>query len=530
MNEGSGKYVLLLYGALLGVLLPWLVGKWWYGTQRLTKEKVLRSSASELFQEYDDNITDEGVVNALSRGQEFVDALGAKADLGITKIEQKLLQEGESVGNSSKSRESVRGFEGVRRKAAALLWSYLSRLHLDGGALDDGESIVIAFPCRRSDAKIEKYEAAPIAHKLIDSFIAITLAFGNTGPLLSAYRTSQHLIQAIPPSNSPLLQLPHVTPEIARAIEHPLTQSHLSIHELMAMPEYKRRKLVTDQPAPAPQLSPAEYSTAMSVARQLPFLHVERAYFKVVGEKFITPSSLVSFVVKSRVIPPGTANVPDVNPKDLEDVDPEEGDVDALLGRRSAGRGKGAKLQSATNPPAKDAEVLPPLAHAPYFPRDHSPRYHIFLADSKMGKIAVPPFTMTSFDKPVFDEKTGQPTFNIQTFRMQFQAPPQQGSYSFVMHVVCDSYIGSDSEQPITLVVESSEKAEEISSEEDISDPEEDSIAGQMRALQSGNLSGASSKPKRKKVVVEESSDEESGTDEEESDTSATDTETEDEG
>ena len=233
----------------------------------------------------------------------------------------------------------------------------------------------------------------------------------------------------------------------------------------------------------------------------------------------------MSFVVKSRIIPPGKVDIPDVNPKDLEDIDPEEGDLDAILGRRSGGRTKGAQMQ---NNSAKDAEILPPLAHAPYFPRDHSPRYHIFLADPKMGKIAVPPFTMTTFDKPLFHED-GTPTFNVQTFKMQFQSPAQQGSYSFVMHVVCDSYLGSDSEQPITLNVESSEKAEEISSEEDISEPEEDSLAGQMRAMQSGNLGGAPPKQKKRKVVVEESSDDESGSEEDDSDTSATDTETEDE-
>ena len=370
----------------------------------------------------------------------------------------------------------------------------------------------------------EKYEAAPVAHKLIDSFLAITLAFGNTAPLLSAYRCSQHLIQAVPLQGSPLLQLPHMTPAITQVIEGPLSKSHISVQEFMALPEYKRRRMATDQPAPAPQLSPAEYNTAMSVARQLPFLKVEKAFFKVTGERWITPSSLVQLVIKSRVIPPGSANIPDVSPKDLEDVDPEEGDLDALLGRRSAGRGKGVKMQESPNS-TPEAEVLPPLAHAPYFARDHSPRYHFFLADSKMGKIAVPPFTVTTFDKPIFDEKTGSPTYHILTNRFQFQAPPQQGTYSFVLQVICDSYIGSDSEQPITLNVESAEKAEEISSEEDISEPEEDTLAGQMRAIQGG----AQPKPKKKKAVVEESSDEESGTDEEESDTSATDTETEDE-
>ena len=259
-----------------------------------------------------------------------------------------------------------------------------------------------------------------------------------------------------------------------------MPRKRLSIQEFMALPEYKRRKLCTDQPAPIPCLSPAEYNAAMSVAHQLPFLSVEKAFFKVMGERFITPGSLVQFVIKARVVPPGSANVPEVNPSDLEDVDPEEGDLDAILGRRPTGRGKKAKsVDESTPPPATDAEkpLLPPLAYAPYFPRDHSPRWHIFLADSKMGKIAVPPFTMTTFSRPLTDEKTGLPTFNVQTFKMQFQAPPQPGKYSFVMHVVCDSYVGGDSSMDVVLEVESAEKAEEMRNEEDeISEPEEGQI------------------------------------------------------
>src|SRR5882757_3738520 len=46
--EGHGKYVLLMYALMLGVLLPYFVGKWWYGTQRVTRDKVLVASAGHL--------------------------------------------------------------------------------------------------------------------------------------------------------------------------------------------------------------------------------------------------------------------------------------------------------------------------------------------------------------------------------------------------------------------------------------------------------------------------------------------------
>ncbi|KAK4696431.1 translocation protein SEC63, partial [Lecanoromycetidae sp. Uapishka_2] len=521
VTDGNGKYVLLVYGLLLGVLLPYVVGKWWYGTQRMTKEKVLLASASSLFKEYREDITDGDVVNALSCGEEYKEVLdGPKMDTGLGKIEKSITlrssNDSTAAGLTQKDQDKVESYEGPRRKAAALLWAYLGRIQLDGGTLDG-----------------EKYEAAPLALKLNESFITIALAYGNVPQLLASYRISQHLIQAVPPNASPLLQLPHVTHHIARAIEGSDSRNHLTVQEFMSMPEYKRRKLATDQPG---VLSPSQYNEAVAVARQLPLLKVEKVFFKVMGERFVTTGSLVQFVVKARVIPPGSANVPEVNELDLEDVDPDEGDLDALLGRKTAGRGKKAKMLEGEAVPASDAEkpLQPPLAYAPYFPRDHSPRWHVFLSDSKLGKVAVPPFTMTTFNKPLIDDQ-GNPTFNMQTFKMQFQAPPQAGKYPFVMHLVCDSYIGMDSKREVLLEVEDSAKAVAMDNEEDeISEPEEDSLAGQMNALKTGGVSSLAAPPKRakKRSPDAEPSDEESDTEGEQEDTSETDTDTdsEDEG
>lgn len=301
-----------------------------------------------------------------------------------------------------------------------------------------------------------------------EAFIAICLAYGPLSPLLGAYRASQHIIQAIAPNGSPLLQLPHMTPSIVRAIEGPNTKHRLTLQQFMNMPEYQKRNLATDQPG---TLTPQQYNDAVAVARQIPLLKVEKVFFKVMGEKYITTGSLVQFVAKVRVIPPGTANVPEVNESDLEDMDPDEGDLDALLGRKSTKNTRVKKLDG-TEVPDLDASVQAPLAYAPYFARDHAPRWHMFLGESKQGRVAVPPTTITTFPKPLFDD-FGRPTFNVQTMKLQFQAPPQAGNYTFVMHLVCDSYVGMDSKMEATLVVEDSAKAMEMSEEEEISEPDE---------------------------------------------------------
>lgn len=144
ITDGNGKYVLLVYGLLLGVLLPYVVGKWWYGTQRMTKEKVLIASAGRLFKEYSDFLNEGGILAALSTGEEYKEMLkGEKADTGLEKLENRILAPGANgttaAGLSSKDTEKLRSIDGgVRRKVLALLWAYLGRVELDDATLNDG--------------------------------------------------------------------------------------------------------------------------------------------------------------------------------------------------------------------------------------------------------------------------------------------------------------------------------------------------------------------------------------------------------
>ena len=151
--EGNGKYVILVYGLLLGVLLPYVVGKWWYGTQKMTKEKVLIASANNLFREYKEDLSEGGLVNALSCGEEYNEALsGNKADSGLGKIEKSLSPEASGLSSTitQKDRETLKNLDGTRRKVAALLWAYLHRIPLDGATLDDGKYALVGS-CTRSN-------------------------------------------------------------------------------------------------------------------------------------------------------------------------------------------------------------------------------------------------------------------------------------------------------------------------------------------------------------------------------------------
>jgi translocation protein SEC63 len=121
---------------------------------------------------------------------------------------------------------------------------------------------------------------------------------------------------------------------------------------------------------------------------------------------------------------------------------------------------------------ANQKRTAPPLTYAPFFARDHNTRWNVFLADTKQAKIAVPPFTFSTFDKPIFTEDS-KPTFDVQTLNMTFGAPPQPGKYTFTMHMVCDSYLGLDTKQQVTMIVEDASKAEAIEDDGEISEPDE---------------------------------------------------------
>lgn len=369
-----------------------------------------------------------------------------------------------------------------------------------------------------------KLDIAPAAIALNKSFNAISLAYSNTPPIMASMHLNQCIIQAIPPHHSPLLQLPHFTNTIVSAVERDGGKNHWTIQRFMACSEEKRRKLCVGKGL----LTEIQYEQAVYFAKNLPALQIEDCFFKVMGEKFITPASLVNFVVKMRVVPPGTT-APLVDPKDLLDEDPDETDVEALLGRNR---------WSQSSKSGDNSQPTTPLAHAPYYPRDYSPSWHIFLADAKQGKMIVPPQAITRWEKSTDN-------FSVQTFKLQFQAPPQPGDYTFVMHCVNDSYLGIDTKRSVTLVVSDPSKVTKIKEDEEISEPEEgmcpllsmhhisrhhanttsldtDSIAGQMNVIRGG---GPVRKPKKR--ASEDSSDEESNTEgEEENEQSETDTDT----
>jgi translocation protein SEC63 len=149
----------------------------------------------------------------------------------------------------------------------------------------------------------------------------------------------------------------------------------------------------------------------------------------------------------------------------------------------------------------------------------------MIITDEKNNRVVVPPMKIT--DVPYYSTLASQDK-EYRAYKLQFQAPPNVGYLSWKIHFVSDTFVGE--EVTINLAVGilpiwtfsradfmyaqldvedfSALNDDEKGSEDEISEPEEDSLAGQMAVMRGGKV---------KKQDDEDESDDESGTDDDES-------------
>lgn len=75
------------------------------------------------------------------------------------------------------------------------------------------------------------------------------------------------------------------------------------------------------------------------------------------------------------------------------------------------------------------------------------PHYQLFLGDSKLDKVIVPPVKITDIPLPHADGTPDEP----REYTLTFPAPPQANLYSFVIHAASDTFLGANVEHPIMV-------------------------------------------------------------------------------
>ncbi|ORY53393.1 Sec63 Brl domain-domain-containing protein [Leucosporidium creatinivorum] len=468
-------WVMGAYALVLGVMLPFLVGRWWYSTRALTKDGVLNTTAATFFLSLKEETTFPLLLDILAAADEFA------TDPKLLKLRKKLGKPAvdEYARITSLVRESPDGKEGwegyagwqtPQKRARVLIAAHMLRI-----------------PIKDSVLLEEKLATVTIALPLCAGLTSIALSHNWLSSLISILHLQQFLLQAVHSSSSPLLQLPHVTDDIVKAaraigVENITQFGKLEAGQveklLVGWPEKKKRDV-------------------FEVAKNWPVTSVIDAKFKVVGEKIVTPGAIVSFTIKLRLTPPGQVGpAPEVTKVTVgeQENEGEESSIEELIGRRKAG---------------EDGEEPTPFAHAPQFPKNRKPTWSIFIGDHKLNRVFVAPQKFTDMGSK-----------QVRTIRMSFQAPPGPGLYTFQVYAMSDAFVGTDAQKDMRMQVEPPSNGEELVGEEDdISEPDEDTIAGQMALMKGQSVRRAP------REDDEEDSEEEytSGTEESESESETSD-------
>lgn len=463
--------VLAVYGLVFGVGLPLLVARWWYGTRSRTKDGVLNATALSFFLALKPTVTADDLPLLLAKTEElkgqYVSALRASDESAMTELTEKV----RAAYEHDTGKELVpEGVPAPVARALVLLMAYLYRIE-----------------SRQAHVEQIKLQMGRYTEKLLTSLLAMSTSHSRLEQSNVIRDMMAHFVQAVPLSGgrvSELLQLPHMTVALAKEALHLDMVAKYGLQGLWKVPDAERRAVLA-----GPQgMTTDAYAECMRALSEWPRLELVDAYFTVVGEERVSAGSLMHLVVKMRLLPlkrDGSllreGRRLDAKNKDGSDSVRSGMASDSLPDDAAAGREPTGYV------------------YAPFFAEERKPQWFVQMGDHKNDHLILPP---TKFG--------GVGATQTRTVHLPVIAPPEPGLYTFQVQITSDSYLGSHAVKLMKLNV-AEQRLASPEEEDEISDPEEDTIAGQM-ALMRGE------KVKPSNVVYADDDEEEEEEEEEEDD------------
>ncbi|KAF9374905.1 secretory subunit [Podila verticillata] len=437
-------WVLSAYGIVCGLMLPYFIGKWWYRSGDYTKDKIRTKTMGTFFKQLKETTNPKEIVEILSLAEEF------KEDIVTRSSDEAALETLGAAVNTALENRNGEKFEYTKKTTAPASLKALTLLYAH----------TLGVPVEDKDLAQDQVDIASKTLHLIHGMIQLTTARQWLSVSLSLMDMSQILVQGLYFHDSPLQQLPYIDVDAVKA-QKGKTQVK-TIGQFMELDREDRLALLKKN-ATADQID-----QVATVAKQYPQLNVRKAFFKVAGDNIITPGSLCTFILKISAVAPGD--------QVEEEIKSDKSAVDALF----EGEVDSEEDEDGNVKPKKASKNEAPAVHSPYFPGDKKPFWWIVLGDHKNNRIVVAPTKVTDI------------TSGKKTVRIQFQSPPRPGQYSFNLFIKSDSVVGSDIQQDLTLtVLDASQLPPEPEIDDEISEPDEDSIAGQMALLKEQGLAAA---------------------------------------
>lgn len=431
------QLMIVFYFILIGVILPLVVGNWWNNVKATTKHGLHVETAASFVRHLADKnpavvFTPWTILDWMLESKEIAKVCGSLS-----------LEE-----------------------AKKLVFSYLAR-ELTG----EQEELTLRLVA----------ELLP----LIRGFIEIATVFKVPDVILSAYELQKAIHQACSPlgKHKELLQLPYVDAKVVEA------QNVKKLGKLLTLSKEEAGKVlgITDS---------KKLDTALEVAKKIPFIRVLDARFKVPGEDIISPNANAHLVVKFLIKSPALKLCPEIDDERLVDEE---------------------TIEDLKNPlRTNDLPPQLPLAYGPHFPGSIANTWEGFIMNQSDNKFientegAI--FSKVDLSNLSLSQKQweegNEHVVVLSTFKLRLTAPvpPTVGDFHFRVILKNNAYFGCDVDipvdmkvQPVPVNVEAVRKVAGLNEEDldldldsDISDPEEDSIAGALAALKGQSVKKSS--------------------------------------
>lgn len=355
-----------------------------------------------------------------------------KRESELSELENKIKERlGNKWSELSKLAEVMPGEYENRRRAFILLYAHLLRLPLSSSSLRKGKHMMASCAVRMLTIHPDQAALLLQTPTLLNSMLNISVTRNWLLPTLSVMRLYAYLAQALPPGQDHLrlAQLPGITADESADLSPRVN----AFEDLITSFEKRGDGRVTE---------------IKKAVQKWGKVEIVDAAFKVFGERYITPSAFISFVVKLRLNPPTGEKLA---------IEPD------TVAERRADESREQEFLAAKG----DAEVLPKndlgngWAHAPFWPivslhtslpetiwficiwQNRKPGWWVVLSDVRTNKLVVPPMKVT--DIPV-----GQ---DYRLYKLQFQGPPQTGSFHWRVHVVSDTFVGEEVSRDIMVCI-----------------------------------------------------------------------------
>ncbi|KAF8075961.1 hypothetical protein FPV67DRAFT_1649028 [Lyophyllum atratum] len=447
VERENNIWVLGFYGLVFGCALPAFVGRWWFGSRQKTKDGVNAQSAAAFFKSLKEESTFEDVLGTFGKAYQWeLPANKAKPTPELDELEKQIK---EKTGSKWDEVKHLCGQDAARRKALILLYAHLLRLRLHSTTLQSEQNEILLQTPLLLSALLNISISRNWLSVYLDHHEITRLS--DSGP--SSWLTE---VSTLAPEATDMGDLVHALEE---------KQDSRAVDVKKALAKWGRAEIVD-------------------------------AAFKVIGERVVTPSSIVFLVVKLRISPPS-----------IKHFEQKEFDVDETKRRIRLNDEKDEEFLTSR----KEAEelssdnVLTGWAHAPHWPGERKPSWWLVLADEKSNRVVVPPMKLSEIPLAQPDHER-----DYRSYKVQFQAPQNVGVFTWKVQLISDTFVGEDSSRDITLKIEDvSTLNSDDPLDDEISDPDEDTIAGQMAAMRGGAV-------KKAKLGDDEESDEESSTDDDE--------------